>query len=716
METSSREARARAGRREEEPFRRQQEDRPTEQQERQEQERLAALHRYDVLAGAPPEECFDRLTRLAAHLTGAPGAQIRFVGAGRQWAASTYGGDCEDAEGARAKSCCARVIETPGVEVVEDARQDERCAGGGPAAESPSVRFCAAAPLQTPSGARIGALCVFGPEPRSLSEDRQQALRDLAATVVDQLERERALVRAREAEAAQRASEEKYARLFETANDAILIFEPENEIVLKANAKAAEMYGLERSELVGRSLRAFTEDVERGEQVLDRALQAGSFQDLETRHRRSDGTLIDVLINATVISFEGREALLSIHRDVTERKRAQERTRELKSFYENILDEVPVEIAVLDPEGRYRYMNRAAMPDPEMRRWIIGKTDMDYARRRGRDDREQYRERREWLLEVVEQKETDRRLEKMPASDGGTEYLMRYLVPVTGADGAVEYVIGHTVDLTERKRNENALREAKERAEEAAQVKDAILNNISHEVRTPLASMMGFADVLAEDLEDKYEESAEFARIIRTSGERLQETLESVLLLARLEADRLDLESSFVDVRAQARRAAERYRSQARAKELALHAPGAPADADALRARTDATALDRVLGSLLANAVKFTDEGSITVEAGRLPPGASPPGRKMAGSGEAETAHVFVAVRDTGPGISGDFLPRLFEDFEQESSGLGRQYQGAGLGLSITRRLVERMDGAVYVDSCQGGGTTVTVCLPPAGA
>lgn len=88
----------------------------------------------------------------------------------------------------------------------------------------------------------------------------------------------------------------------------------------------------------------------------------------------------------------------------------------------------------------------------------------------------------------------------------------------------------------------------------------------------------------------------------------------------------------------------------------------------------------------------------------------------MVGSGEAETAHVFVSVRDTGPGISGDFLPRLFEDFEQESSGLRRQYQGAGLGLSITRRLVERMDGAVYVDSCQGGGTTVTVCLPPAGA
>ncbi|PSQ67979.1 MAG: hypothetical protein BRD29_04960 [Bacteroidetes bacterium QH_2_67_10] len=293
METSSREARARAGRREEEPFRRQQEGRPTEQQERQEQERqeqerLAALHRYDVLAGAPPEECFDRLTRLAAHLTGAPEAQIRFVGAGRQWAASTYGGDCEDAEGARAKSCCARVIETPGVEVVEDARQDERCAGGGPAVESPSVRFCAAAPLQTPSGARIGALCVFGPEPRSLSEDRQQALRDLAATVVDQLERERALVRAREAEAAQRASEEKYARLFETANDAILIFEPENEIVLKANAKAAEMYGLERSELVGRSLRAFTEDVERGEQVLDLAgLVLGVHRHHDAAGRRS---------------------------------------------------------------------------------------------------------------------------------------------------------------------------------------------------------------------------------------------------------------------------------------------------------------------------------------------------------------------------------------------------------------------------------------------
>ena len=806
--------------------------------EREERERLAALWRYDVL-DTPPEERFDRVTRLAAHLTEAPMAQISLIDADRQWVKSAYGRSREEATCPREESWCARTLETPDVTVVENVQQDERFAESRLVTGPLQVCFYAAAPLVAGDGARIGTLCVFDTQVRTLSEEKQALLRDLAATVVDELELRQSLADASETEAALReeeqfanalidglpglfylfdedgtllrwnehltdttsypdaqiaemhpvdfvaedgrqrvtetiekvfatgqaatevpfmtadgrrlpfwctgrrvqvqgrpcvvglgvslqgrkrverrlrASEEKYARLFETANDAILIFETKGEVIMEANAKAAEMYGIEREALIGQSLKAFTEDVERGERALYRALQTGSLQGLETKHRRRDGTLFDVLVNASVISFRGREALLSIHRDITQRKRAEARTREMKTFYENILDEVPVEIAVLDAEGRYRYINRAVLDDAELRRWMIGKTDLDYARRRGKDF-DLYRERHDRVLDLIARKEAGRRLETMTAPDGQTLHLMGYIVPVLDEAEQVKYVIGYTVDLTERKKHEEGLRRAKERAEEASQAKDAIINNMSHELRTPLASMIGFADVLLEGLQEQGEgdgEQAEFARIIRRSGQRLQQTLESVLELARLEAGRRPLTPSVVDMKEWVAEVVAQHQPQAREKGLALHAPRQPVGA--LPTRADETALDRVLTNLIANALKFTEEGSVVVTTGRLTGERPPRGSLMAGSLDETEKHVFVCVQDTGIGISEAFRSRLFKEFEQESSGLVREHQGVGLGLSIVRRLVIQMGGAVFVESEKGVGTVFTVCLPAAEA
>jgi signal transduction histidine kinase len=481
------------------------------------------------------------------------------------------------------------------------------------------------------------------------------------------------------------------------------------------------MYGVERSTLLGQSLKAFTENVERGERVLYHALQTGSFQGLETRHRRLDGSVLDVLVNASVVAFEGREAILSIHRDVTERRQARAHMRRLKKFYENILDEVPVEIAVLDAEGRYRYLNEAGMSDPALRRWIIGKTDVDYARKRGRD-MDLYRERYEWTLDLIERKEANRRAEVQTTSAGEKEYVVRHETPVLDDEGAVRYVIGYTVDLTERRKYEEGLRRAKEEAEEASQVKDAIINNMSHELRTPLASMMGFADVLAETLDGQQEEQAEFARIIQRSGDRLQQTLQAVLELAQLEGNQYEVNPEAVDAAACAEQVVDRWQPRATEKGLPLSVQEAPpkagaptAEALAPHVRADKGALDRVLASLVANALKFTDKGEVIVEVGRLRPGDAPQGRRMTGTRDAaENERVFVRVRDNGVGISEDFMPRLFEEFEQESKGLNRRHEGVGLGLAITQRLVDLMEGAVYVESERGVGTSVTVCLPAA--
>lgn len=261
--------------------------------------------------------------------------------------------------------------------------------------------------------------------------------------------------------------------------------------------------------------------------------------------------------------------------------------------------------------------------------------------------------------------------------------------PVVNADGHIVAVVSIVQDITERLRYEQQLVAAKEEAETAARLKGTIINNISHEIRTPLTAIIGFAEVLAGEVQG--EEQREFADLIRRSGRRLMSTLNAMLDLARLESGRMNLSPQPLDLCEAAAESVALFRRQARQKGLVLELVCA---APAVPARLDPGGVHRVLSNLISNAVKFTERGSVLVEVG---------------AGEAD---VYLRVTDTGPGIGEVFLPRLFEEFKQESEGLARQHEGSGLGLAITKRLVEEMGGAIHVESARGQGSTFTACFP----
>jgi len=244
-------------------------------------------------------------------------------------------------------------------------------------------------------------------------------------------------------------------------------------------------------------------------------------------------------------------------------------------------------------------------------------------------------------------------------------------------------------DVTERKRAEAVLVRSKEQAEEVARLKSAFLANMSHEIRTPLTGILGFTSVLAEEVTDP--QQAEFVSLIEKSGRRLMDTLNSVLELARLEAGRADLASEAVCLADAVNEAVGLMAPMATDKGLRLGASIVQADA---QAQLDRAALDRVLTNLIGNAIKFTETGEVVVEV------------------DADEHAVILRVRDTGVGIDPDFVPRLFYDFEQESTGISRSHEGSGLGLAISRQLVERMRGSIAVDSSKGLGTTFSVTFP----
>lgn len=245
-------------------------------------------------------------------------------------------------------------------------------------------------------------------------------------------------------------------------------------------------------------------------------------------------------------------------------------------------------------------------------------------------------------------------------------------------------------DITERKRQQQRLVEAKERAEEMNRLKSAFLANMSHELRTPLTAILGFAEILSEEIADQ---NRDFARLIAQSGRRLMETLNSVLDLAQLESRTVTLETARTDLRERVEEAVSMFELRASDQEIHLRAdlPDTP-----VWAVIDASALDRVLSNLISNALKFTPEGEVRIDAQATEEGAE------------------IQVQDTGVGIDAEFLPHIFDEFRQESTGSSREFDGVGLGLTITRRLVRQMDGQIDVESTKGKGTIFTVRFPPA--
>jgi signal transduction histidine kinase len=249
-------------------------------------------------------------------------------------------------------------------------------------------------------------------------------------------------------------------------------------------------------------------------------------------------------------------------------------------------------------------------------------------------------------------------------------------------------------DVTEARAAEDELRRAKETAEAANQAKSRFLATMSHELRTPLNAVIGFSDtLLRESANPTSGRVAEFAQQINQAGRHLLGLINSILDVARIEAGRFDLASDTVDVVRLVQHCVRQSTAAARAAEVFLDTD-LPDDLPLLQA--DERRLQQVLNHLLSNAVKFTESGGMVTVIARV----QPDGR------------LLIVVSDTGIGIPVLDLERVFEPFTQLDSSLARRFQGAGLGLYVSRALVVGHGGELTLSSVPGKGTAAEICLP----
>ncbi len=373
--------------------------------------------------------------------------------------------------------------------------------------------------------------------------------------------------------------------------------------------------------------------------------------------------------------------------DITERRRAEEGLRRSESQLRLVINAAPTLISYVDSDQRYRFNNLA------YQQWFgFSMTELTGRHVREAFGEETYGRVRGNIETALTGERIDSEMIYPSANGGDSRHIRTSYVPDIGEDGHVRGFVVVGYDVSAQKRAEQELKEAKDAAEEANRAKDQFLAVLSHELRTPLTPVLTMVDALEGD-PALPEDLQPYMEMIRRNVELEARLIDDLLDITRIARGKMDLAIGKVDAHALLRDVAEIYRNEFTRKgvelRLELEAPRHHVMADDARLR-------QVFGNLVQNAVKFTPEGGrVTVHTETRAPG------------------VLVAkVSDTGIGIEPELLARIFNAFEQGEQTITRRFGGLGLGLTVSKSLIDMHDGTLTAESGgPGQGATFTVEL-----
>ncbi len=484
--------------------------------------------------------------------------------------------------------------------------------------------------------------------------------------------------------------------LFTNAREAISIIAFDQWEIIDINPAFSRLLGVPKEAIIGRRLMDISVPEERESLVSMLSLaDTEGFRDFyETTVLHSEGRHIPIeLVFADPFEYEGRILTAGFVRDISARRMIERSLQESEHRFHRLLADVPyVAVQGYAPDGTVQYWNQASER-------IYGYTQEE-AMGHNLLDLIIPDEMRGEVSQAMEQmSETG---EPIPSAElslrcsDGSRALVYSSHAVVRVPGRTPEIFCIDVDLSERAKSEEALRQAKDRAEAASLLKSQFLANMSHEIRTPMNGVLGMLQLLQDTRLS--EEQSQYVNLSISSAGMLMNLLNDVLDYSLIETGNIEIERVPVDIHSLLQKTKEAFEPLAARKNLAftLHI-----DSCLLPDMVgDSARLRQILCNLLDNAVKFTSAGRIDLFA------------HACGSAGVDPDRIVFTVTDTGIGIPKGKIPELFQRFSQLDGSTTRKYGGSGLGLVISRSLAELMGGDIRVESEEGVGSKFTFECP----
>jgi PAS domain S-box-containing protein len=343
-------------------------------------------------------------------------------------------------------------------------------------------------------------------------------------------------------------------------------------------------------------------------------------------------------------------------------------------------------IAVLDTDLRYTYVSRKFLSDYNItEKDILGKEHYEVFP----DLPDSWKEVHQRAL-AGETLSSDE--DQFTGFDGSPVWVRWVCMPWCGPDGAIEGIILYTEVITRKKETELQLIKAKEEAEESDRLKTAFLHNISHEVRTPLNSIVGFSELIAEPGQS-IEKVKSYSKIISANSHKLIDIISDVIDISRIQSGRINVVMSKFEIVSLLNKVADEFRELTQLNEVSFMAHyNIPKDKSVIV--SDKRKIEKILFHLLDNAVKFTKTGSIKVIS------------------HVRDNYLYITVADTGIGIDQDAQEKIFEPFWQLETNTNREFGGTGIGLTVVKAYTNALGGSVSFTSVLNKGTTINVTIP----
>ena len=475
-----------------------------------------------------------------------------------------------------------------------------------------------------------------------------------------------------------------FRQSFEKPTVIKVIVNPENGMIVKANQAAANFYGWSINQLEQMNITQL--DIASNKIIQDKIkkiINSNVSSHFESTHIKSDHTIRNVDVYTTVIDVNNKKLIHAIIFDITDKKKAIQQAIILQKATEQNTNS----IIITDTDANIEYVNSAfEKVSGYSIEELIGKNPRIL--HSGHQSQSFYQEMWSnlssgeiWKGEILNKKK-----------NGDLYWESIAITPILDDDQNIMKYIAIKDDITYKKNIEQALLRSKEKAEESDRLKTAFLQNMSHEIRTPLNSILGFSQIL-QNTNASPEEVQQYSEIISKSGTRLLDLINNILDISKIESGNLVLKEEAIQLNQLIQHIDKLISPRIKQKGLKLHLKFDLSDQDSL-IQIDAGKLNQILLNLITNAIKFTEKGSITC------------------SYKIVDDKILFCVKDTGPGIPRKQQSQVFGRFYQVDQTINKHFEGVGLGLAISKGLVELLRGDIWLESEIGKGTSFFFTIP----